>query len=199
MAKTKIFPLLLLCFFLQNITGQLQKPGRFRDQIYLKSSHGIKEYQMPLQDNAKLLAEVTAEEDSFYFHHARKESLEQNGIVQITFTDTPPKSRPYIFGASEPLHLNMTETTDGEWIINEAMKTKMWRFKVTSKGALSLSIYFSDFHLSYGSELYIIGQEVRTVYIIVFNLNIPLLYIHLSKLWEPLHLKTITKRSAHLE
>lgn len=165
MLKISICALLIFCLIsslFKNITGQLQKPGRFRNQIYLKSSNGIKEYEMPLQDNTKLLAETLAEEDedSSFFHHTRKESPDHDGIVDISFTGTPPKARPYTFGTSQPLLLNMTESTDGEWIINEEMKTRMWRFKVSSKGALSLSIYFSDFHLSYGSELYIIGQDV---------------------------------------
>lgn len=191
--------LLLISSNLILIQSQLQKPGRFRNLINtdLKKSwerNHIKEYILPEQDNAKLLSKVEAEEAADPNRLPKKQINKQDGTEEISFGNKLPKSQPFTFGKAIDLQINMTQPGEGEWIINEESQTKMWRFKVSSKEAHSISIYFADFHLSPLSELYILGREVQLILmlILIFTNLYYLLYIF-RKLLVLLQLKIITK------
>ena len=196
-----ISSLLLISSHLILIQSQLQKPGRFRNLINtdLKKSaerNRIKEYILPEQDNAKLLYKVEAEEASDPNRMPKKQINKQDGTEEISFGNKLPKTQPFTFGKAIDLQINMTQPGEGEWIINEETQTKMWRFKVSSKEAHSMSIHFADFHLSPLSELYILGREVQSINtddnIDILNTLYYLLYIS-RKLFVLSQLKIITK------
>lgn len=160
---------ILLTSLSTGIYAQLSEPGRYRELIqslqYSKNGLDRKqviEYILPRQDNERLLAEAREDEIVTPAKLAKKEIKQNDGTEEISFNDKLPKSVPFKFGKVLPLSINMTEPNEGEWIVNEESKTKTWRFKVVSKEAHSISIYFSDFHMAPLAELYIIGREVRT-------------------------------------
>ncbi len=155
---------LLTC--LSVISGQVSRKGRWRgpvlDDVWGKSGNAILTYEMPAQDNAALLAEVLAEEQAAANVVPRKTISSSDGVLEISYPTQAPKVAPFRFGKVLPISLNISRTGDGQWIENEEAGTKMWRFKVHSPGAETISIYFDDFFMTPGSELYVIGQEVRS-------------------------------------
>lgn len=165
----KIFlaSILVICG-LSKLEAQLSFHGKYRSQkVSLQKNSNpstfIKEYKLPEQDNAQLLALAEAQESiSPAAKHSHKETSYNvtDGPEEFTYTEKTPKSVPFKFGEALPLSINMNQSGDGEWIVNEESQTRMWRFKVSSKDAHAMSIYFSDFFLAPATELYIIGREV---------------------------------------
>lgn len=147
--------------------AQISVPGKYR-QLVVKGLHKsvsaveMKEYTMPEQNNSQLLAQALA--DEIITQLSRKEIRRNytDGPDEITYTGRLPKAIPFTFGKVVPLSVDMNKDGEGEWVINEETRTRMWRFRVSSKDAQSISIYFKDLNLSPSSELYVIGREVTT-------------------------------------
>ena len=116
-------------------------------------------YEMPEQDNAALLEQVLEDENAIIV--PRKQINSADGTLEVTYGTRAPKVAPFKFGKALPIALNMSHPGDGEWIENPEAGTRLWRFKVHSPGAESISIYFDEFRLNPQAELYVIGQEVR--------------------------------------
>lgn len=167
--------LIFILPFLSFLNAQISVPGKYRDLV-LKSlqksiTMGADEvlaiYNLPKQDNARLLAEVEASERIDSENRLVRKNI-VNGTEEIIYSRKPPKTSPFVFGKAIPLVIGMNETDQSHWIVNEENQTRMWRFKVYSKDAHSISIYFADFYLKPSAELYIIGQEV-SAQIYVYN------------------------------
>ena len=151
------------------IRAQISVPGRYRQLVEKSLQKSVftvemREYTMPEQNNAQLLAQALADEIITPAKLSRKEIRRNftDGQDEITYTGRLPKAVPFIFGKVVPLLVDMSKDGEGEWVINEETQTRMWRFRVSSKDAHSISIYFKDLHLSPSSELYVIGREVST-------------------------------------
>lgn len=150
------------------VTAQLSKKGGYWAHIALddslsKSGNSILTYEMPRQDNTALLAEALAEEEAAANAIPRKTISPSDGVIEVSYPIQAPKAAPFKFGKALPISLNISNPSHGQWIENEESKTRLWRFKVHSPGAESISIYFDDFHMTPGSELYVIGKEVNAV------------------------------------
>ena len=137
--------------------AQVQVAGRFaalnRLRSFAKTDDVMTEYSLPLQDNAALRQAVDAEERDC----VAKASHKTNDSFGVNFNNSIPKAVPFKFGQLVPLNLNMHQAGHGEWL--EVDDARIWRFKVKSAGALSLSLYFSKFELAPNSELYIRGRD----------------------------------------
>lgn len=149
---------------LNNLLAQISSPGRYRNlvqNVFHKNADlaEIKEYRLPPQDNSQLLAQAEADEAIFESKIAQQ-IIASDGSEEIIYNDKPPKSAPYQFGTAIDFVVDMNKKGEGQWILNDETNTKTWRFKVYSKDAHSISIYFTDFHLAPSTELYIIGPEV---------------------------------------
>ena len=150
---------------LNSFRAQISVPGKYRNLIGAPLQKGAaalivpKEYTMPPQDNLQLNAQAEADEAIINAKTSLK-VVSSNGTEEFIYTDKPPKAAPYQFGKAIDLVIDMKAEGTGEWTVNKEMKTKTWRFKVSSKDAYSISIYFSEFNLASSTELYIIGQEV---------------------------------------
>jgi hypothetical protein len=171
--------------------AQISVPGKYRALLVKnleKTALTVKmrEYSMPEQNNAQLLAQAQADESVTPAKLSRKEIRRNNtgGPDEISYTGRMPKAVPYTFGKVVPLSIDMNKEGEGDWIVNEETQTRMWRFKVSSKDAHSISIYFKDFHLSPSAELYVIGQEVK---------KSQLIFVIFRILWVLLQLKTTRK------
>lgn len=156
--------ILLLTLLALHVRAQIQKQGRWRPSLHdalHKAQHedAIRHYDLPLQNNTALLETADAVEEAAKIRPPHKVINAEDGTLEITFPDRPPKSHPYKFGHAVPLSLNMTAAGDGEWIENREAGTRTWRFRVKSLGAHSMSIYFSEFHLTPQAELYVLGRE----------------------------------------
>jgi hypothetical protein len=144
--------------------AQVQVPGLFQNRIDSPSLHksglNIRQYDLPPQNNEELLNAALAQEHEAALVAARKTTYENDGNLEIGYSAGKiPKAIPFKFGKTIPLSLDIDNNDHGEWIVDETVGTRMWRFKVKSNGAYSLSIYFSKFKLAPGSELYIIGEQ----------------------------------------
>lgn len=64
-------------------------------------------------------------------------------------------NKPFKFGEAIPFSLNIK--TDGEWTVFP--NARVWRAKIKSENAVSLSLQFSKFYLPSQSELYVIGKD----------------------------------------
>lgn len=64
-------------------------------------------------------------------------------------------SKPFKFGESIPFQLNIKN--DGEWTVFP--NARVWRAKIKSQNAVSISLHFSKFYLPSQSELYVIGKD----------------------------------------
>ena len=155
--------------FLAVLNAQRSVPGKYRalaleslqKNVVMGADESMVIYNLPEQDNADLLAEVEAKEriDSENSHSlTRKNDID--GTDEIVYSNKPSKTDPYTFGKAVPLIVSMDPAEESHWIINENSQTRMWRFKVCSKDAHSISIDFSEFYLKPSAELYIIGREV---------------------------------------
>lgn len=163
-----ILNILLTAVLLPLTRGQISVPGEYRKLLETnlqKSGLTVKmrEYSMPEQNNAQLLAQALADESVTPAKLSRKEIRKNNtgGPDEITYTGRLPKAVPFTFGTVVPLSVDMSKEGEGDWIVNEETQTRMWRFKVSSKDAHSISIYFKDFYLAPSAELYVIGREVN--------------------------------------
>ena len=158
-------PASLILFCLSVVSAQITQRGYWNDVVLndalSKNGNAILTYEMLAQDNAALLAEVLAEEEAAANAVPRKTVHSSDGILEITYPQQAPKVAPFRFGKVLPISLNISREGDGQWMDNEESGTRMWRFKVHSPGAESISIYFEDFLMTPGSELYVIGKEVR--------------------------------------
>lgn len=148
------------------MTGQVARQGKFASLAVGDAlgkagrvERAIITYEMPGQDNAALLEQVLEEENAIIV--PRKQINTSDGTLEVSYGTQAPKVAPYKFGKALPIALNLTNPGDGEWIENPEAGTRMWRFKIHSPGAESISIYFSEFRLNAQAELYVIGQEVR--------------------------------------
>lgn len=113
--------------------GQVERLGRYRVETFSKTSVGeIAIHHLPQQDNAAL-AKAADEEDA------------------VT-------GAPYKFAQALNLPLNMNEGA-GEWRDDHVNGVRRWRVQVSSPGAVSLSLLFSDFHLPDDAEFYVIGKH----------------------------------------
>lgn len=155
-----------LIFSFKDLKAQISSPGVYRHlvQATLQKSGALSnfvEYNLPEQDNAQLLAQAEADE-AVINAKATRQGVSSDGTEEVIYADKPPKAAPYQFGKAIDFVVEMDKESQGnEWIVNEENGTRMWRFKVHSKDAHSISIYFSDFYLAPSSELYIIGKEVN--------------------------------------
>lgn len=156
---------------LKNLEAQLSVVGKYRHLVNSSlqkagslPSNSVKEYRLPDQDNEQLLAWADAEEWASNSRLSRKEVRRNDNSVleEFTYTEKTPKATPFTFGKAIPLSISLTDPEGGEWTVHEDTKTRMWRFKIYSKDAHSISVYFSDFHLAPSTELYIIGRGVST-------------------------------------
>jgi hypothetical protein len=158
-------PVSLLLLSLSVVAGQVSRSGYWSrvafDAALNKNGNAILTYEMPTQDNNALLAEVLAEEEAAANAVPRKTIHSSDGVLEITYPRQAPKVAPFRFGKVLPIALNISREGDGQWTTNEEAGTRMWRFKVRSAGAESISIYFDDFLMTPGSELYVIGKEVN--------------------------------------
>lgn len=153
--------------FLTVLNAQISVPGKYRDLVLKNLQKSVTKdadktmtiYNLPDQDNANLLAEVEADERIDSENKLTRKNV-VDGTDEIVYSNKPPKTNPFVFGKAVPLVVSMNETEQIRWIVNEETQTRMWRFKVHSKDAHSISIYFSDFYLQPLAELYIIGLEV---------------------------------------
>ena len=146
------------------VTAQLSRSGYWADVAHgdalSKNGKAITVYEMPPQDNASLLAQVLAEEEAASRAVPRKRIHSSDGVLEVSYPNQAPKVAPFRFGKALPISLNISQPGDGEWVENEESGTRMWRFKIHSPGAESISIYFDDFKMTPQSELYVIGKEV---------------------------------------
>lgn len=164
-----------LSTFAPLLRAQISVPGKYR-HLVLKSLQKnaemvqMTEYNMPEQNNAQLLAQAEADEAITPAKLSRKEIHRNStdGSDEISYGRLP-KTAPFTFGKALPLAIDINKAGEGDWIINEETQTKMWRFRVSSKDAHSISIYFDDFHLAPSAELYIIGREVKNKIIFAYN------------------------------
>lgn len=157
---------LVIFSFLAVSHAQISVPGKYRSLALkdlqkngrMDEDESMLIYNLPELDNAHLLAEVEAKErvDS-ESKLTRKNDVD--GAEEIFYSSKPSKTDPFTFGKAVPLNVSMISTDESHWIINADTQTRMWRFKVYSKDAHSISIYFSDFYLKPSAELYIIGLE----------------------------------------
>ena len=154
--------------FLTALKAQISVPGKYRDLIQksfqksqtIGADESIVIYNLPEQNNDNLLAEVEASESIDSENKLIRKNV-VDGIDEIVYSNKPPKTSPFVFGKAIPLDVSMNCTEQSQWIVNEETQTRTWRFKVNSKNAHSISIYFSDFYLKPSAELYIIGLEVN--------------------------------------
>lgn len=166
---------LLFVIFLSTVLakltfGQVEVTGRYEfiasTPEIVKSLLKGRVHNLPLQNNVALLAEAEAEDRPFEPSISQKDILEDfaddEDLDVIAYPDdVVPKSGPYKFGQQVPLDIKMSDNpADGEWIVDEQNGVRIWRFSVRSVGALSLSLYFTDFYLASDAELYIIGAVV---------------------------------------
>lgn len=162
--------IILIFSYLAALNAQISITGKYRDfalkslnkSFKMDSDESMTIYNLPEQDNRDLLAQAEAKErihsDS---RLTRKNDID--GTEEIEYSHKLPKITPFTFGTAIPLNVSINYNEDIQWIVNEDTQSRMWRFKVYSKDAHSISIYFADFYLKPSSELYIIGQEVRKI------------------------------------
>ena len=65
----------------------------------------------------------------------------------------------YKYGEPVPYRLDMK--TAGEWVIEAEGQARVWRVRLQSAAAESLSVIFDQFYLPPGAELYVLGRNVR--------------------------------------
>lgn len=162
-----LFTILILAGLccLNVLRAQISVPGRYRHLVHdsLRKSGQmaeLKEYRLPEQNNAQLEAQAEADEAKINAKTSRK-VISSDGVEETIYSGKPPKAAPYKFGQVIDFSVKLEKEEEGQWIVNDETGTRMWRFKVYSKAAQSVSIYFSEFYLAPSSELYIIGQEVK--------------------------------------
>lgn len=64
----------------------------------------------------------------------------------------------YKFGESVPFRLDIE--TAGEWKVEADARARVWRARLQSAGAESMSVIFDRFYLPPGAELYVLGRNV---------------------------------------
>lgn len=140
MVLTAVFIVLATLFaFIGKSGAQVQSEGKYAEflPIEQKSTNGSV-YRLPIIDNMEMV-QMT-------------EQLNQPDLNQI-------KPMPFKFGQEIPLPLDMNTPGDGEWIVDLEQGLRFWRFTVISEGAHALALYFSDFYLATGTELYFYGSD----------------------------------------
>lgn len=122
------------------VAAQVQTDGVFPhspiDKVLL-SPHAI--YMLPHQDNEAMVAEVVREE-------------------------AQGSMKPYKFASGVPFEIDISR--DGVWSVDPSGTARVWRAKVESPGAITMSLIFSDFYLPPNSELYVSSETVSALVLI---------------------------------
>ena len=88
-------------------------------------------------------------------------SLERPDVAALRAEDAgAPKNRPMRYGALQPV--GATPDDSGAWS-STAEGLPVWRLRLESPGALSVSLIFDEFELPAGAELYVYDDERQLV------------------------------------
>ena len=122
---------------------QVQSPGRYPVSSFEKVNRLTPRAKLllPPMNNDEILSRAIIEQ-------------EQMGLT-----------KSFKFAESVPFELD--SRLGGEWAFNEEGTARIWRAVVSSPGALSLSLSFSDFHLPQGGEFYVISTNVLGQFILI--------------------------------
>jgi hypothetical protein len=128
----QLLPSLLCLVLIYSCSAQVEQPGRFSTGTFSKTAVSAQAvHRLPQQDNERL-AKAADEEDA------------RTGA-------------PFKFAQAIEYSIDMNK--EGEWREDKEGGVRRWRVQVSSPGAVSLSLLFSDFHLPGEGEFYVIGKH----------------------------------------
>ncbi|MBN2173058.1 MAG: T9SS type A sorting domain-containing protein [Bacteroidales bacterium] len=106
---------------------------------------------------------------SGYFQEISLPIPDLSNLKDIDFNDKLSMPHPF----SRLISVKLNPENSGTWEWTDQGKP-VWRLKVRCEGALALSLYFSDFYLPEGAELYIYNEDHKQLKGAFTSLNNPL-------------------------